>query len=134
MQVSAEKLQNLCDLGVTLVLDDFGTGYSCLSYLSDLPFRCLKIDRSFVKNLPDSSESFTVVSSLLALAHNMRMRVIVEGIERTAQLQFLRELGADEGQGFLLGRPDANPRARLISARQGHFLPVLRPDVDSARV
>lgn len=113
VQVSAEKLHNLCALGVTLVLDDFGTGYSCLSYLADLPFACLKIDRSFVKSLPDSSESFTLVSSLIGLAHSMHMRVIVEGIEDSSQLRLLRELGADEGQGYLLGRPDGNPMARL---------------------
>lgn len=113
VQVSAEKLHKLCALGVTLVLDDFGTGYSSLSYLADLPFKCLKIDRSFVKSLPDSPRAFTLVSSLMGLAHNMHMRVIVEGIEEPAQLQRLRDLGADEGQGYLLGRPDGNPSARL---------------------
>lgn len=118
VQVSAEKLHELCALGVTPVLDDFGTGYSCLSYLADLPFKCLKIDPAFVRNLPESSESFTLVSSLIGLAHNLQMRVTVEGIEDVAQLQLLRDLGADEGQGYLMGRPDGNPTARL--KRQNH--------------
>lgn len=124
VQVSAEKLHSLRALGVTLVLDDFGTGYSCLSYLADLPFSCLKIDRSFVRNLPKSSESFTLVSSLIGLAHNMRMRVIVEGIEERTQLELMRDLGADEAQGYLLGRPDGNPAARLEGLRNGSAPPV----------
>lgn len=113
VQVSSDKLRSLCELGVTLALDDFGTGYSSLSYLSELPFESLKIDRSFVRNLSASAEAFTLVKSLIGLARNMHMRVIVEGIEETAQLELLRDLGADEGQGYLLGRPDGNPGARL---------------------
>jgi diguanylate cyclase (GGDEF)-like protein len=111
--VSGEKLKRLCELGVTLALDDFGTGYSSLSYLAELPFSSLKIDRSFVKNLSASPEALTLVRSLIGLARNMRMKVIVEGIEEPLQLELLRDLGANEGQGYLLGRPDGNPTARL---------------------
>jgi diguanylate cyclase (GGDEF)-like protein len=118
VQVSAEKLKHLCELGITLALDDFGTGYSSLSYLAELPFDSLKVDRSFVKNLTTSPEALTLVESLIGLARNMHMRVIVEGIEEPAQLDLLRNLGADEGQGYLLGRPDGNPSARLKSEHE----------------
>src|SRR5581483_10820925 len=110
---AADKLYKLRDYGVNLALDDFGTGYSCLSYLSDLPFHSIKIDRSFVRKLPGTSESLILVNSLIGLAHNMQMRVIVEGIETPKQLELLHDMGADEAQGFLLGRPDGKPRERL---------------------
>jgi len=113
VQSSAEKLRQLRNLGVTVALDDFGTGYSSLSYLAELPFDSLKSDRSFVLNLTASSEALTLVKSLIGLARNMHMTVIVEGIEEAAQLELLRDLGADQGQGYLLGRPDGNPSSRL---------------------
>lgn len=110
---SAEKMRRLRELGISLAIDDFGTGYSCLSYLTSLPFQVLKIDRSFVKELDSKREVYAMVRSLVGLAHNMAMRVIVEGIEEPAQLDLIRQLSADEVQGFLLGRPTAQPILRL---------------------
>lgn len=110
---SAEKMRRLRALGVSLAIDDFGTGYSCLSYLTSLPFQVLKVDRSFVKELGSKREVFAMVRSLIGLAHNMDMRVIVEGIEEPAQLDLIRQLAADEVQGFLLGRPSPQPILRL---------------------
>lgn len=109
LQQSLEKMQGLHALGVTLALDDFGTGYSCLSYLPDLPFGAIKLDRSFVLKLTKGSDSKQMIRSIVDLAHSMRMRVIAEGIETSSQLELVRELGVDEVQGFLLGRPGPDP-------------------------
>ena len=111
---AADTMNSLRALGVGLAIDDFGKGYSCLSYLSDLPFEALKIDRSFLKDLTTRRQTRVTVVSLIGLAHNLGMRVIVEGVENQDQMDLLRELGANEVQGYLLGRPTADP-ASLIS-------------------
>jgi EAL domain-containing protein (putative c-di-GMP-specific phosphodiesterase class I) len=94
-------------------LDDFGTGYSCLSYLPELPFTSIKLDRSFVSKLSPGSGFNTMIRSMVDLAHSLSMRVIVEGVEHLTQLELVKELGADEVQGYLLGRPGPNPGLRL---------------------
>ncbi len=91
--------------GVRFSIDDFGTGYSSLAYLSTLPIDSLKIDRSFVIGLHDSPQNVEIVRAVLMLAKSLGRRVIAEGIETQAQLQTLRELGVDVGQGYLLARP-----------------------------
>jgi predicted signal transduction protein with EAL and GGDEF domain len=105
----AETMHRLRELGISLAIDDFGTGYSSLSYLPSLPFDTLKIDRSFVMNLDKQPENESVIRMLVALAHNAGMSVIVEGVETPEQLEFVRALGANEVQGFLMGRPTPNP-------------------------
>jgi diguanylate cyclase (GGDEF)-like protein/PAS domain S-box-containing protein len=105
----AETMHRLRELGISLAIDDFGTEYSSLSYLPSLPFDTLKIDRSFVMNLDKQPENESVIRMLVALAHNAGMSVIVEGVETPEQLEFVRALGANEAQGYLLGRPTANP-------------------------
>lgn len=105
---SADLLKGLKDLGVSLAIDDFGTGYSCLSYLPRLPFDALKVDRSFVSELVSRPESRAFLESIVTMAHNLNMKVIVEGIETQAELSAVIELGADEAQGFLLGRATAD--------------------------
>jgi len=110
---SAETMKRLKDLGVSLVIDDFGTGYSCLSYLPSLPFDALKVDRSFVRELNSRPEIMAMVRSLVGLAHNIGMRVIVEGVETPEQLESIRKLGGNEVQGYLMGRPTADPVAQL---------------------
>ncbi len=106
-----KRLQNI---GVTVAIDDFGTGYSALSYLSKLPFNALKIDRTFMKEIMQSSETKAMVHSLIVLAQELGMNVIVEGIENEAQLRVIKEIGANQVQGFFLGRPTPDPMA-LIS-------------------
>jgi len=113
LQSSAAKMCRLRDLGISLAIDDFGTGYSCLSYLPGLPFTALKIDRAFVRNLTPGSDSFELVRSMVDMAHRMNMRVIVEGVETLAQQRVMREMGADEMQGYLLGKPSADPIQHL---------------------
>jgi diguanylate cyclase (GGDEF)-like protein len=107
---AAATMKRLRALGVSLAIDDFGTGYSCLSYLPRLPFDTLKIDRSFVREFESRPGAKAIVRFLITLAHSLNMRVVVEGIETTKQLEIIKELGGDEVQGFLLGRPTPNPR------------------------
>ena len=110
---SAATMNELRKLGVSLAIDDFGTGYSCLSYLPVLPFDALKIDRSFVRAIDSRPENEAMVHSLVTLAHNIGMRVIVEGIERQEQLDLIRKFGGNEIQGYLMGRPTADPSAQI---------------------
>jgi diguanylate cyclase (GGDEF)-like protein/PAS domain S-box-containing protein len=100
-------LTDLRGLGVTLALDDFGTGWSSLSYLRTLPVDVLKIDRSFVQDLPNDLDACAVVSAVLGLGHGMGLVVVAEGVEHEDQLTVLREMGCDEYQGFIDGRPGA---------------------------
>ncbi|MEJ7819806.1 MAG: PAS domain S-box protein, partial [Rubrobacteraceae bacterium] len=98
-------LEELKDLGVQLAIDDFGTGYSSLSYLNRFPVDFLKIDRSFIKGLPEGLEDTAVVSSITALAHTLGMQVTAEGVETDQQLSQLREIGCDLAQGLCFAGP-----------------------------
>ncbi|MGB7985844.1 MAG: EAL domain-containing protein [Terracidiphilus sp.] len=106
---STKTMIRLQSMGISMAIDDFGTGYSNMSYLPSLPFDALKIDRSFVANLGLKPESESILRTIVDLARNMGMRVIVEGVETEQQLEIVKALGADEVQGYLLGRPAANP-------------------------
>ena len=110
---ATEMIRRFTRMGVSVAVDDFGTGYSCLTYLPKLAFDTLKLDRSFVNGLMVQRETRSFVESIVKLAHNLQMRVIVEGIETRDQLRLIRELGADEAQGHLLGEPSAEPSALL---------------------
>lgn len=114
-QSAAVTMHRLADLGVGLAIDDFGTGYSCLSYLPQLPFDALKIDRSFVSELGSRPETEALVQSLVILAQKLGMRVIAEGIETEKQLERIAEIGTDEVQGYLLGKPTPEPLDFLVS-------------------
>jgi diguanylate cyclase (GGDEF)-like protein len=109
----AEVLQRLAAKGIELAIDDFGTGYSCLSYLQKLPFSALKIDMSFIRELEAPDGTAPTVRSIIALGHNLGMRVIAEGVETDAQRKSLAEMNCDELQGYLLGRPTGEPRRYL---------------------
>ncbi|CAK0746934.1 diguanylate cyclase [Gammaproteobacteria bacterium] len=100
-----KTIEDICKLGVRLALDDFGTGYSSLSYLRHYPFDTLKIDRSFVKDIPDSPEAVNLVNAIIAMAHGMRMTVVGEGIETMEQKEFLKNAGCEISQGWLTGKP-----------------------------
>jgi diguanylate cyclase (GGDEF)-like protein/PAS domain S-box-containing protein len=106
-------LNRLREMGVHIAIDDFGTGYSNLRYLQRFPARRLKIDRSFISDLLDNTEDSAIVRAIITLGHSLGMLVVAEGVETRGQLELLRELGCDEVQGFLLGRPQ--PAAELAA-------------------
>jgi len=100
-----DVLRRLNHLGLKLLIDDFGTGYSSLSYLQDLPFDVLKIDQAFVARIETDETSASIVAALIGLGHTMGLSVLAEGIETQEQLDVLRVLGCDEGQGYFIARP-----------------------------
>lgn len=99
------QLIELKALGLTLAMDDFGTGYSSLSYLKKFPIDIIKIDRSFINEIPDNQDDMEITSAVVAMAHNLKLKVVAEGIETPAQLAFLRRHRCDVGQGYLFDRP-----------------------------
>ena len=99
------QLEKIRSLGVSISLDDFGTGYSSLSYLKNLPADKLKIDRSFISELPDNKQSKTIVESLIKMAHELSIEVIAEGVENESQLNYLKMLSCDYVQGYFFHAP-----------------------------
>ena len=100
-----EKLKAARDLGVRIAIDDFGTGYSSLAYLARLPVHALKIDRAFVITMLDDPDTMTLISTIVSLAHSLRLQVVAEGVDAKDQATTLRLLRCDEMQGYLFSRP-----------------------------
>jgi diguanylate cyclase (GGDEF)-like protein len=105
MEHTITILNEIREMGVVISIDDFGTGYSSLTYLKYFPVYALKIDRSFIKQIPYSEKDFAIVRSTIVLAHNLGIKVIAEGVENHEQLQALNAMGCNEIQGYLFSRP-----------------------------
>jgi diguanylate cyclase (GGDEF)-like protein len=102
---SVAILQRLKNLGIRLSMDDFGTGFSSLAYLKRFPIDTLKIDRAFIRDVTANADDAAITLAIIAMAHNLKLKVIAEGVETVAQLQFLRDHDCDEAQGYYLSRP-----------------------------
>lgn len=102
---SIKTLERLSEMGVLVSVDDFGTGYSSMSYLRRFPIDHLKIDRSFLSEITARSDDASIVGAIVSLAHNLRLKVIAEGVETTAQLDLLKTLGCDQYQGYQFSPP-----------------------------
>jgi len=111
LNLAVARIRELQRLGLSIALDDFGTGYSSLSYLQRMPIDAVKLDRSFVSDLTTDSATVSMVRSVLAMAEALNLRVVTEGVETEQQLQILKDLGCDEAQGYLLGRPESAQKA-----------------------
>ena len=113
-----EWLNGFKNLGVSLSIDDFGTGYSSLSYLKRFPVDVLKIDRSFVRGLPDDDGDASLVDAILAMAQSLGVQVVAEGVETEPQSTFLKNLGCDRLQGFYYGKPMPDSELRVWLEKQ----------------
>lgn len=100
-----EKLNQIRSLGMHIAIDDFGTGYSSLGYLARLPVQSLKIDRSFIVSMEQNPQSMTLVSTIITMAHSLKLKVTAEGVETETQADYLRLLRCDEAQGYLFSKP-----------------------------
>ena len=122
------SLRRCQELGVKIHLDDFGTGYSSLSYLLKFPVDVLKIDQTFITGIPDNPHSVAIVKATLALAQGLGLLAIAEGVETPEQLRFLREIGCEAAQGYLLGRPVSAEETAAILSDEQVSLPLLQPE------
>jgi EAL domain-containing protein (putative c-di-GMP-specific phosphodiesterase class I) len=105
LESTSAVLRALKDMGVHLALDDFGTGYSSLSYLKRFPIDTLKIDRSFVSDLTTDADDASIVNAVISMGKSLHMGVVAEGVETREQLEFLREQGCPEAQGYYFSQP-----------------------------
>jgi diguanylate cyclase (GGDEF)-like protein len=114
IESTVQKLRAIRDMGINIAIDDFGTGYSSLGYLAKLPVHSLKIDRSFIIAMADDPDTMTLVSTIISLAHSLRLKVCAEGVETEEQAKVLRLLRCDEMQGYLISRPVPEPELRAV--------------------
>ncbi len=136
ISVAQEVLGEIHSMRIGLELDDFGTGYAGLSYLSKLPFDALKIDRSFVSRLHPESEARAIIRTIVALARELKLGLLAEGVETEHQIEQLLELGCEAGQGFYFSRPVTAEKATELLERSMRSLPLsglLAEDVIAAR-
>ncbi|MGF1491357.1 MAG: EAL domain-containing protein [Microcoleaceae cyanobacterium] len=105
IDVAIQNLTQLNDSGIKIAVDDFGTGYSSLRYLQHLPFDTLKIDQSFVRDVDRNAKHQAIVKAMIGMAHQLNLKVVAEGVETQAELDFLRQHDCDAVQGYLISRP-----------------------------
>ena len=114
---AVSMLRRLKDLGIRVAIDDFGTGYSSLAYLKRFPIDSVKVDRSFVEDIPEDVNSMAIAQAVIAMAHSLRLKVVAEGVESEAQLSFLRGEGCDEMQGWYFAEARAASEMSEIMRR-----------------
>jgi EAL domain-containing protein (putative c-di-GMP-specific phosphodiesterase class I) len=112
-----QVMHELKQLGVTLSLDDFGTGYSSLAYLKQFSLDKIKIDRTFVRDLPHDQDDAAIARTIVVIGHQLRLKVVAEGVETPEQESFLRAMGCDQLQGYLFSPPV--PAAQAIEMLRG---------------
>jgi EAL domain-containing protein (putative c-di-GMP-specific phosphodiesterase class I) len=117
-------LNDFKDMGISISVDDFGTGYSSLNYLKRFPLDNLKVDRTFVRDIPDNEDDVTITSAIIALAQSLGLGVVAEGVETESQLEFLEDSGCEIAQGYYFSKP--------LPADQ--FLTMLRHQGDAKEV
>ena len=115
------QLNQLHQMGLSLSIDDFGTGYSSLAYLKRFPIDKLKIDSSFIHDLPLDMNDAAIAKSIIALAHNMQLTVVAEGVEQVEQADWLREQGCDQAQGYFYAKPMARESFAEHFTASGEF-------------
>ena len=120
--LTVHTLREIREMGIGLALDDFGTGYSSLSYLRRFTIDRVKIDRSFVSELPGNPDDAALSSAIIAMAHGLRLQVVAEGVETSSQALFLRTRGCDEVQGYLFGRP--TPADDFVDRLRARVVPI----------
>jgi diguanylate cyclase (GGDEF)-like protein len=126
---SIAVLEQLSATGVLVSVDDFGTGYSSMSYLSRFPIDILKIDRIFISEIASRSEDASIVRAIVSLAHSLKLKVVAEGVETQAQLEFLKSLGCDEYQGYAFSRPvPAAAFAEVVAEARARSAPQVAKD------
>lgn len=119
-------LQQMQKLGISIAIDDFGTGYSSFSYLKALPLDTLKIDRSFVMDIPNDETDMEITAAIIAVAHKLKLNVVAEGIETKEQERFLTCEGCDIGQGYLFSKPVAEEELIKLLDKEAIVPPLLR--------
>lgn len=126
LDTSRRRLERLRAAGVRIAIDDFGTGYSSLALLPRLPIDALKIDRSFIRGLPEDRASVTLVSSIIGLARAFGLETVAEGVESVGQLEVLRTLACQRSQGLLHGRPVPRDEIEQMLLSSAHGAPAIR--------
>lgn len=116
VEAATLTLQRLHELGVRLAIDDFGTGYSSLNYLKRFPMNTVKVDRSFVKDIPNNKDDMAITAAVIAMAHRLNLEVVAEGVETREQVTYLAEQKCEYAQGYLFSRPVAIEELRPLLA------------------
>ena len=119
VEAATATVRKLHELGVRLAIDDFGTGYSSLNYLKKFPINTVKVDRSFIMDIPESADDKAITSAVIAMAHRLNMEVVAEGVEEQSQLDFLLEHDCEYAQGYLFAKP----------LPLSHLRPMIMPNV-----
>ncbi len=119
IETAAAWLRYLRSAGLTIALDDFGTGYSSFNYIKQLPINTLKIDRSFITHIDSDKAEYAIIKALVSLCRDMRLNMVVGGVETSPQREALVSLGCDKAQGFHFYRPMSAEEVERLLLRQG---------------